>query len=154
MSESYVISGDGTGEEIEVQKAICVRCGAYEFVSPAKAKLISDDNFKCSLCYTAPGVVKAVQTFVTCSECGQTMDQYERKCFCVPENKPLLTWTNNSKNSVTKKLAEAIEESKMQGLERKIVRTARQKQHDMEVRTDENLQKLVELLLKKEEHDV
>jgi len=153
MSESYVMCGKDEGEELEVVKVICSKCDAYEFMSPANAAKVTDSSFQCSLCSNPKGVVKLVKSYVKCAACGQTMDPISRLCYCIPENKPMLTWYNkpNEKNPIAVRREQQIEESKLQGLERKVVRTARQKQHDMEVRTDENLQKLVELLLKKEE---
>jgi len=147
---SYVISGDGTGEEIDVVKVICSKCDAYEFMSPANAAKVTDSSFQCTLCSTPSGVVKLVKNYVKCAACGQTMDPISMKCFCPEENKPMLTWYKG-KNSTANRLEEQIEDGKIRTLERKIVITAKQKQHDREVRTDENLQKLVELLLKKEE---
>jgi len=149
---SYVISGDGTGEEIEVTRVICTKCEHYEFMSPEEASKVDDSTFKCPLCSSPEGVVRVVKNYVKCAACGEVMGP-DRKCFCPEENKPLLTWVDNSKNSTTKKISEEIEESKLQGLERKVVRNAKQERLEREKRMDENLQKLVELLLKKEGKD-
>lgn len=150
--ETYVIAKDGEGEELEVVKVHCSKCSAYEFVSPDEAKEINDENFQCKLCYNPKGVVKLVKNYVTCGTCGQTMGP-DRTCWCPEENKPMLTWYDKSKDSTNKRLEEQIEESKLQGLERKIVRNTKKEKLDREIRTDENLQKLVELLLKKERKD-
>lgn len=149
---SYVIAKEGEGEELEVIKVHCVLCDAYEFVLPDKAKEINDDNFRCTVCSNPKGVVKLVKNYVKCAACGQTMDPISMECFCPPEDKPLLTWYNkpNEKNPIAKRMKEQIEESKMHGLERKIVVNAKKEKLDREIRMDENLQKLVELLLEKE----
>lgn len=136
--ETYVIAKDGEGEELEVVKAICVKCSAYEFVSLDKAKEINDENFKCTVCNTT----KLVKRYVKCAACGQTMDPISMKCFCPEENKPLLTWYDKSKkNPVAKKLEEEIEDGKIRTLERKIVITAKQEEHERKVRMDVNLDK-------------
>jgi len=136
--ETYVMCGKDEGEEHLVQRSICVKCGAFEFVSLEKAKTLSDENFQCSICYTPPGVVKAVQTFVTCGQCGTTMGP-DRTCYCIPENKPLLRWLDT--DATAKRLEEQIEESKMQGLQQKIIRNAKQEELDRKVRMDLNLDK-------------
>jgi len=146
--ETYVISGDETGEEIEVIRVICTKCEHYEFMSPEEASKVNDSTFKCPLCSSPKGVVKAVKTYVKCAACGEVMDPISMKCFCPEENKPLLTWLD--KNATAKR---QIEDGKIRTLEAKIVRTAKQEKYDREVRTDENLEKLVELLLKKEGKD-
>jgi len=134
--ETYVISGDGTGEEIKVVKAICVKCDAYEFVSLDKAKEINDENFKCTVCNTT----KLVKSYVKCAACGQTMDPISMKCFCPEENKPLLTWYDKSKKHPgVKRLEEEIEDGKIRTLERKIVRNAKQEELDRKIRVDKNL---------------
>ena len=148
---SYVIAKDGEGEELEVVKVHCVLCDAFEYVLPDKAKKINDENYKCTLCSTPKGVVKLVKNWIKCAQCGQTMGP-DRKCFCPQEDKPLLTWYDK-KDSMNKRLNEQIDESKMQGLERKIVVNAKKEKLDREIRMDENLQKLVEILLKKEKKD-
>jgi len=152
MSESYVISGNDEGELIDVVRVICTKCEHYEFMSPKEASKVNDDTFKCPLCSTPEGVVRVVKNYVKCAACGEVMDPISMKCFCPEENKPMLTWYNkpNEKNPITMRHKEQVEDGKIRTLERKIVITAKQKQHDMEVRTDENLQKLVELLLQKE----
>jgi len=155
LSESYVISGTEEGEEIDVVKVICSKCDAYEFMSPDDAAKVNDSTFKCTLCYNPSGVVKLVKNFIKCAACGQTMGP-DRKCFCPEENKPMLTWyhkSNELKNPTANRLEEQIEESKMQGLERKIVRNAKKEKLDREIRMDENLQKLVNILLEKEKKD-
>jgi len=147
LSETYVIAKDGEGEELDVVKVICSKCDAYEFMSPANAAKVTDSTFKCTLCSTPKGVVKLVKNYVKCAACGQTMGP-DRKCFCPEKDKPLLTWY--SKDPTNKRLNEEIDESKMQGLERRIVVSAKKEKIDREIRMDENLQKLVEILLKKE----
>ena len=152
--ETYEISGDGTGEEIEVQRVICTKCGHYEFMTPAEASKI-DDSFQCPLCYTPPGVHNVVKTYEQCGVCGEVM-RPDKKCFCPEKIKPTLQYYHKSdelKNPVTKRLEEEIEEGKLQTMEKKIVRNAKREAEERQIRMDENLQKLVELQLKKERKD-
>lgn len=147
---SYVIAREGEGEELTVIKVHCSLCDAFEYVLPDKTKEISDENYKCTLCSNPKGVVKLVKNYVKCAACGQTMGE-DRKCFCPQEDKPMLTWYDKSKKDPAgKRLEEEIEDGKIRTLERKIVINAKQEKMDREIRMDENLQKLVELLLKKE----
>lgn len=152
MSESYVMCGKDEGEEIEVVRVFCTKCDHFEFKSIEEAAKISDLNFSCPLCSSPEGIVRVVKNYTKCSSCGEVYSLENPVCYCIPENKPMLTWyhKSNERNPISMRHKEQIEDSKIRGLERKIVKTARQKQHDMEVRTDENLQKLVELLLQKE----
>jgi len=142
--ETYVIAKEGEGEELDVIKVICTKCEAFEYMSPEEAAKVNDSSFRCSVCSNQ----KLVKSYVKCAACGTTMDPKTMKCWCPEVNKPLLTWY--SKDSTNKRLNEEIDESKMQGLERKIVRNAKQEKLDREIRMDSNLQKLVDILLEKE----
>jgi len=141
MSEVWEISGDETGEEVEVQRAICIRCGAFEYVSLEKAKGLTDESYRCSLCWNAPGKI-SVKNYVACSKCGEVYDPKDPRCYCPSKTKPLLTWYHKSdklKDPTAKRLSEQVEESKLQGLERKIVITAKQKEYERKIRVDKNL---------------
>lgn len=150
--ETYVISGDGTGTEIEVQDVICTKCGHYEYKIPDEAAKV-DDSFICNLCSTPDGVIRGVRKFEQCSVCSEVYDVKNPICFCPNEPKPLMTYyhkSNELKNPMVKRRDEEIEQGKLHTFEKNIVRTARQKDYDRQVRTDENLDKLVKLLVKKE----
>jgi len=144
MSETYEITDDGTGEEIVVQRVICTKCNHYILLSPKDAAKI-DDSWKCELCTLPEGITKSVRTeFTMCGSCGQVFNNKNRKCFCVDKPKPMFSYYHTSKelkNPVTKRMEDAIEEGKLQTVERKIVRNARKEEYDRKVRVDHNLDK-------------
>ena len=161
--EKYEVVAEG-GEEITVQRVFCQKCQHYELMSPERAAKVNDENFLCSLCAPLPkGVVKAVRTFEQCGVCGEVMDPKNPVCFCPAKTKPLLTYSHTSKelkDPVTNKLKDAIEERKLQGFERKIIRNAKQEALDRQIRTDEslielnsNIKKLINVFEKKEKKD-
>jgi len=143
MSETWEISADDTGEEVEVQRVICTKCGHYEFLTPEEAKSVNDSNFKCPLCWVPEGVHKIVKMYEQCGTCGEVMGSGpDRKCFCPEKTKPALTWYHKSeelKNPLTTRIEEEIEDGKLKTLERKVVRNARQEEFKRKVRVDKNL---------------
>ena len=150
MSETYEITEDETGEELLVQRVICTKCNAYEFMIPSKAAQV-DDSWRCKTCTLPEGVTKSVRRFEQCSQCSEVYDVRDPKCFCFEKPKPLLTYSHSSKelmNPVTKRLENEIEEGKLQTEEKKIVRNSKREAIERQIRMDKNLEKLVELLSK------
>ncbi len=144
MSEDvFVMSPDNTGEEIEVIRVICRSCSHYEFMDPSKAAKL-DDTWDCPLCKLPDGVTIGVRKFEQCATCGQVFDPKDPKCFCPEKIEPTLTFSHDSKelkNPITKRLEQQIEASKLDSLERRVVRSAKQEDFDRKIRMDVNLDK-------------
>jgi len=144
MSETYEITEDETGEDIVVQRVICTKCSHYKLMVPSEAAKL-DDSFSCELC-TPPddGITLSVRRYSQCSACSQVYDDRNPGCFCPEKNEPMLSYYHTSKelkDPVTNRLEDAIEEGKLQTVERKIVRNARKEEYDRKVRVDQNLDK-------------
>ncbi len=143
MSEEvFVMSGDETGEEIEVQRVICNKCGHYEFSVPSKAAKL-DDTWDCPLCALPTGTI-GVRKLESCSNCSQVFDPRDPKCFCPEKIEHGLTFSHDSKelkNPMTKRLEQQIEAGKLDSLESKIVYNAKQADFDRKIRMDLNLEK-------------
>ncbi len=144
MSEvTYVMSPDETGTEVLVQRVICNICSHFEFIDPSKAAKL-DDTWSCPLCTLPDGVTRSVRKYEQCSSCGQVYDPRDPKCFCPEKIEHMLTFSHDSKelkNPVTKRLEQQIEAGKLESLERKIVRSAKQEDFDRKARVDVNLDK-------------
>jgi len=141
--ETFVMSGDDTGEEIEVQRVICRSCSHYEFMDPAKAAKL-DDSWNCPLCALPDGITIGVRKLESCGNCDQVYDPKDARCFCPEKTQPTLTFSHDSKelkNPITKRLEQQIEAGKLESLERKIVRSAKQEDFDRKIRMDVNLDK-------------
>ena len=109
------------------------------------------------LCSTPEGVKRIVKEYVQCGECGEVYDPRNPKCFCPEKTKPTFEYYHKSKElktPTTKRLEQQIEEGKLQTIERKVVRNAKREAVERQIRMDENLQNLVELLSKKEKENV
>jgi len=152
MSEVYEMAPDGeTGEDVLVQKITCSKCGHFEYFIPSEVEKLTDDSFECKLCSNPDKVFRGIKEFVQCGVCSQVFSSDKPECFCPDKTKPMLTFYNKSKKSpVTKRLEDSIEEEKMQSMERKLVRSAKEQEFERKKRTDENLEKLVGLLMDKE----
>ncbi len=141
--ETYVMSPDNTGTEVEVIRVICTKCSHYEFIDPSKAAKL-DDSWSCPLCTLPDGVTIGVRKLEACSNCGQVYDPKDARCFCPEKTQPTLTFSHDSKelkNPMTKRLEQEIEASKLDSLERKIVYNAKKEDHDRKARVDVNLDK-------------
>ena len=137
------MSGDETGTEVLVQRVICQSCFHYEFTTPDKAAKL-DDTWSCPLCTLPDGVTKSVRKWEQCSACQNVYDPRDPKCSCVDKTQPTLTFSFGSKelkNPITKRLEQQIEAGKLESLERKIVRSAKQEDFDRKARVDKNLDK-------------
>ena len=150
---------DPDGEDVEVQRVICPKCGHYELHAPKTAEAIFADwkNYKCTVCWVADGVTRVRKTEALCAGCGQTMGK-DRMHYC-PQirgkrglykiSEKISDKDHEMKNSQLQKIEHEIEAGKQEWKFKKSKRKERLEAYEREKSNAKNLQIIADSLTKK-----
>ena len=135
-------------------KIICKHCQHFIRVDKASAEKFEDnpEDFKCELCFVEPGKPKLVRTLVHCAECRQTYDS-RSNCECPPKFSKITVDFNPGHKRSDKDMKRFFEDQ--EGYNAKTTRifnnkvlSKRLEAEQRQIRVDENLIKIAELLQK------
>jgi len=144
-------------EQVEEHKVTCKQCQHFIWTDKATSEDYENGvkEFHCELCYVEPGKPKLVRSFVHCGTCNQTYGSMG-SCECLPEMSsirivydPKAKWMKPNRVGFDKN-SEKAESQKTMRMFNNRVRNKRIEAEERQIKDSENLQKLVELLSKKE----
>lgn len=144
-------------EQVEEYRVRCKNCQHFIWTDKATSEKYEDgqDGYHCDLCWIEPGKPRLVRSLINCTECTQTYDSLSN-CECLPKMSSIKIvydkdhkWMKPSRVGFDKN-SEKAEEQKTMRMFNNRVRNRKLEAEQRQIRMDENLQKMVGLLEKKE----